>query len=280
MKENSDMEIEEIVHEVQTQGTPIQLGPTAKVASGVITEQKCVMEMTEQELQDTMRAGMHATLSATKSQMEETKAEMQNSVTNIVNQQLITIQEFIRNAMRDGSAHSSKAEPEEKKVTPKKAEYLWPKLEGESHIKAANRRLEEAGNDPEKFRQVVHQIKIETIEKISSLNFAPQRLTLEEKPTRSFRPCSFFQAGNCRADVYNMIHLDKNFRTNKKGYVHGCVLCYRLSKAIVEHPLKQCEVLIELDRLEEDPTYRPSLLSLFVELQANDQGAENQEGKK
>ena len=80
--------------------------------------------------------------------------------------------------------------------------------------------------------------------------------------TGGFLHCQnkYSKSGRCKQTSYSLVHLDRNHLTNNRGYVHGCSLCYMISKGIVEHRLWDCELIIQLDELDDPENFKPVLL--------------------
>jgi len=142
----------------------------------------------------------------------------------------------------------------------------WKKLASDkSGLESIRRRLNHFGTDPIAFGQCLHFIKEETLERLKNTKFGIQRMTIEPKPSTQFRPCQFYQSDQCRQTIYSNVHLDTFYKENKKAYVHGCSLCYKLCFGIVEHAMYDCSIVAELDRKDENKSYSPTLLGLATE---------------
>jgi len=142
----------------------------------------------------------------------------------------------------------------------------WKRLASDkSGLDSIRRRLNHFGTDPIAFGQCLHFIKEETLERLKNTKFGIQRMTIDSKPSTQFRPCQFYQSDQCRQTIYSNVHLDTFYKENKKAYVHGCSLCYKLSFVIVEHAMYDCTIVAELDRKDENKSYNPTLLGLATE---------------
>ena len=160
--------------------------------------------------------------------------------------------------------YDKRGEPKRQKIEKKLVvEERWKKQGYDrSRIESVRRRLLEADAD-DNFGIILNQIKKETLEDMTKFKVENIRMTIDPNPKLGLRTCQFFQSGRCKQTSYSLVHLDRNHLTNNRGYVHGCSLCYMISKGIVEHRLWDCELIIQLDESEKDPDiFKPVLLVL------------------
>ena len=157
----------------------------------------------------------------------------------------------------DKRGEPSKRQKIEKKIV---VEERWKKQGYDrSRIESVRRRLLEADAD-DNFGIILNQIIKETHEDMTKFKVENIRMTIDPNPKLGLRTCQFFQSGRCKQTSYSLVHLDRNHLTNNRGYVHGCSLCYMISKGIVEHRLWDCELIIQLDELDDPENFKPVLL--------------------
>ena len=112
------------------------------------------------------------------------------------------------------------------------------------------------------------------------------RFTIDENPELDGQCCKFYQFNGCpntKSCKERFIHppirnnnrqhsygnRNQNSREHQKTFcnsetnffIHACKLCLSLRKGYGHHPLFKCEILIELDKIAQDPkNYVPVLM--------------------
>ena len=139
-------------------------------------------------------------------------------------------------------------------------EAKWIRFSNESRVDCIIRHLDEARNDPNIIRDVIHHVNLRTSRDLQQLKAKTVKITYEENTHISFKPCSFYQNGSCHQEVTCGVHLDA--KSTKKAYVHACPVCLRQFKGAFQHSLTNCPLLQELDEIEYNVQYNPKLVAV------------------
>ena len=232
---------------------------------------KLILDEIKKDLRNTMAECKSSMLADCKNAIKELESKIDNTIGAKASKQKrhkdsgSSNDSGLRNASGLRKDYEKRGESSKRQKMDKKfvVEERW-KRQGydSSRIESVRRRLLEADAD-DNFGTILHQIKDETLSDMIKLKVETGRMTIDPNPKLGLRTCQYYQSGRCKQTSFSLVHLDRNYLTNNRGYVHGCSLCYLISKGIVEHRLWDCELIIQLDEAAKDPdNFKPVLLVL------------------
>lgn len=229
------------------------MNPDDNGTKSLLDEIRKDMKNTMAECKSSMLADCKSAIKELESKIDNTigaKASKQKRHSGLRNDSGLKNASGLRNEFEKRGESSSKRQKMDKKFV---VEERWKRQNYDSsRIESVRRRLLEADAD-DNFGTILHQIKDETLDDMKKLKVETGRMTIDPNPKLGLRTCQYFQSGRCKQTAFSLVHLDRNHLTNNRGYVHGCSLCYLISKGIVEHRLWDCELILQIDEGAKDP---------------------------
>jgi len=109
------------------------------------------------------------------------------------------------------------------------------------------------------YKTAIWQIRKETAYDIKELEKKGFKLIKETASDKiKMVPCQWYQIDSCLELAPNDAHKDKRFE-NYNVYSHICDICLYIRKVGVVHNVKDCDLLKEIDQIENNKDYQPFL---------------------
>ena len=110
---------------------------------------------------------------------------------------------------------------------------------------------------PSEYRDAIRSFIKILDRQCHKLNIEAPKNTIEQiRVQRNHTNCQFWQTGDCKDP--NPTH-----GTYPHFYQHFCDICCRIRNAFLEHAAEKCEIIIEIERVKNSPSYNPVLLKFL-----------------
>ena len=133
---------------------------------------------------------------------------------------------------------------------------LYKRHDGEPRLEWVRRLFREIGYDGKAFNHIIENVIMIVKKDMNTMSMEP--IVINDKT--EIRSCIYFQSNNCKQNCFDSLHLDRNATKNGRAYAHICKLCLTLCGIGIEHPIKKCMILSDMDKFEMDKTYAPMLI--------------------
>ena len=130
----------------------------------------------------------------------------------------------------------------------------------ESRIEWINRLFSEIGFEGQAFNNIINNVTTLVQKDLDNQGLRTIKLNVGNGKLPRLRPCQYYQSGKCRQLCYDSCHLDKHVTKNNRAYVHCCKICMVFLHAGLEHPMESCIFLMEIDNIELDKNYVPTMV--------------------